>query len=144
LKLAVDVSARGFAQRNVVIVLTDGADNLSNISAEKVVEVARRANLSFYFISMNGIGFRHPDADRDDELLRMLARETGGTAFFPSKLSKLSGEFAKIAKELRSRYTLAYRSSNSLRDGSFRTVRIEVDRRPVVIRARHGYYAPAN
>jgi hypothetical protein len=42
---------------------------------------------------------------------------------------------------LRSQYSLAYRSSNPTRDGSFRSIKIETDRRNLKVKARRGYYA---
>ena len=46
-------------------------------------------------------------------MLRQLAQETGGRAFFPAKIEELNGVYAQIADELASQYTLGYTSKNS-------------------------------
>ncbi len=70
--------------------------------------------------------FRHR---RRDKLLKRLAEETGGRAFFPFKAEDLTQSFQDISTELRSQYSLAYRSTNTVRDGNFRAIRIALDRK---------------
>ena len=82
-----------------------------------------------------------PTEEQRQEALKRLADETGGRAFFPFKAEDLSESFQDISAELRSQYTVAYRSSNPARDGSFRSVRIETDRKNLRVKARKGYYA---
>jgi VWFA-related protein len=64
-----------------------------------------------------------------------------GHAFFPFKAEDLSKSFQDISAELRSQYSVAYRSSNPGPDGSFRSVKIETDRKNLRVKARKGYYA---
>ena len=55
---------------------------------------------------------------------------------------ELAQSFYEVGQELRSQYSLAYRSTHTVRDGSFRSVKIETSRRDVRVNARKGYYAP--
>jgi Ca-activated chloride channel family protein len=80
-------------------------------------------------------------APKADKVLKRLAEDTGGRAFFPFKAEDLTESFQNIGSELRSQYSLAYRSSNAARDGAFRAIRIETDRRNLRVKARKGYYA---
>jgi len=50
-----------------------------------------------------------------------------------------------VAREIRSQYTLGYYPTNAAKDGTFRTVRVQVQshRGKVSVRSRAGYYAPA-
>jgi VWFA-related protein len=137
---------RGVDGRKVIVLITDGADQSSRRSSMDVVRLAQRNDVSIYSISVNGLGFRAQGraSDGSDRILETLAAETGGAAFFPTKLKKLGSSFKRIADELRSQYTIAYRSSNAKRDGSFRKIRIDVKDGRYNTRARSGYYAPAD
>jgi Ca-activated chloride channel family protein len=133
----------GPEERKAIILITDGDDNSSRRSQQEVLDLAQRHNVSIYAISMNALGSRPRGSDQSDSVLGELASETGGRSFFPTKLEKLASSFKSIAAELRSQYTIAYRSTNPKRDGTFRKVRIEVKKERYAVRARPGYYAPA-
>lgn len=128
--------------RKVIILISDGDDNLSLETMNSALEMAQRSDVSIFAISTNSTGFFNLSAPKSDKLLKKLAEETGGRAFFPFKAEDLSQSFQDISAELRSQYSLAYRSTNSLRDGNFRSIRIELDRKNLKVKARKGYYAP--
>jgi Ca-activated chloride channel family protein len=130
--------------RRAIIVLTDGDDNASRSSPIDVVEAAQRNNVAIYIVSVNSVGIPSEHSARSDSILKMCATETGGRAFFPETLKDLYSYFAAISKELRSQYTIAYRSNNLKRDGAYRKVRIEIRNTHYSVRARSGYYAPAH
>src|SRR6266850_3708286 len=137
---------RPFAEhdgRHAIILLTDGDDNSSRSSPAEVVEAARRNDVAIYAVSVNSLGFRSDYSDRGDAALEMLATETGAKAFFPERLEDLSTDFRAISKELRSQYSVAYRSENPNRDGAYRKIRIEVKDPHYSVRTRSGYYAPS-
>jgi VWFA-related protein len=131
-----------FGSRNVLLLISDGDDNMSNETFESALEMAQRAEVSIYTISTNTSGFFGMSSPKDDKILRKLAEETGGRAFYPAKSDELAQSFYDVGQELRSQYSLAYRSTNKVRDGSFRTVKIESGRKDVRVKARKGYYAP--
>jgi VWFA-related protein len=133
----------GTEERKAIVLITDGNDNSSKHSPDEVVELAQRNNVSVYAVSMNALGIRWPDSDQSDSALDRLGSETGGRAFFPAKLDKLGAHFKKIGNELRSQYTIAYRSTNPKKDGTFRKVRIDVKKVRHSVRARSGYFAPS-
>ena len=74
--------------------------------------------------------------------LLTLAQDTGGKVFTVSDLSQLSGEYAKIAFELRNTYSVAYYPTNTRRDGTLRSVRILVKNPTFRVRARSSYFVP--
>jgi len=129
--------------RRAIILLTDGDDNVSRSSPGEVMEAAQRNNVPIYVVSVNSIGIPADESNLRDSTLEMFGTETGGKAFFPKRLKDLSSHLAAISKELRSQYTIAYRSTNGKRDGSYRKIRIEVKNTQYSVRARSGYYAPA-
>jgi Ca-activated chloride channel family protein len=140
--LACQEKLKGEAGRKVLILISDGDDNLSLETLGSTLEMAQRADVSLYAISTNSSGFFGLTAPKSDKLLKRLAEETGGRAFFPFKAEDLSQSFQDIGEELRSQYSLAYRSSNPNRDGSFRSIKIETARKSLKVKARKGYYAP--
>ncbi len=77
-----------------------------------------------------------------DFTLRTLARETGATAFFPSKLADLTGVYGKIAGELAAQYSVGYVPTAVNANGAFRRILVRVPARPdAKPRTRAGYYA---
>jgi Ca-activated chloride channel homolog len=138
--LAASDKLAGQDGRRIMVLITDGDDNSSHVSMAQALQSVQRNDTVIYTISTNSIaGDRN---SRGDKVLKAFANETGGRIFSPVKLQDLSSNFRNISEELRVQYTLAYRPTNLLRDGTFRRIRIEpLDKRHVV-RARDGYYAP--
>jgi Ca-activated chloride channel family protein len=140
--LACQEKLKAEAGRKIMILISDGDDNLSLETTNSTLEMAQKSDVSIYTISTNSSGFFGISAPKSDKLLKRLADETGGRAFFPFKAEDLSQSFQDIGAELRSQYSLAYRSSNTKRDGTFRAIRIETERKNLKLKSRRGYYAP--
>ena len=81
---------------------------------------------------------RKYEKDEGDRVLEQLAEETGGRAFFPYRVDDLGQSFLDIGDELRHQYALAYSPGGRTPDGKFHTIRIQVDRKDVIVRARKG------
>ena len=128
--------------RRVLLVISDGDDNLSTETLESTLEMAQRAEVSIFTISTNSSGFFGMESPKHDKVLKKLAEETGGRAFFPNRAEDLAQSFFDVSQELRSQYSLAYRSTDTSHDGAFRAIHIESNRKDVRIKSRKGYYAP--
>jgi VWFA-related protein len=124
--------------RRVMIVLSDGMDNLSLHTRDEALAMAQRAEVTLYTISTNRSGH----STRGDRVLQFLAEETGGRTFFPFSASDLATNFQEISRELRSQYSLAYVSTNPARDGTFRQITLQPTEKGVRIRSKSGYFAP--
>lgn len=71
-----------------------------------------------------------------------LSKRTGGRAYKVRSLGDLVGVYKQVADDLRSQYSIGYYPKNEARDGRWRTIRVEVRRRPgFLVRARTGYWA---
>ena len=81
--------------------------------------------------------FRHEAFD--DSVLDAVATATGGKAFYNT--NGLQQAMAQVIEESSNYYTLAYNSTNRNWDGSFRRIRVSVDRPGVHLQYRDGYYA---
>jgi len=125
--------------RRVIIVISDGLDNQSEHSREEAIAMAQRADVTIFTISTNRSGL----TERGDKVLKRMAEETGGRAFFPFEARDLAANFQEISRELRSQYSLAYVSTNDKMDGTFRTISVEPLEKNLKVRAKNGYFAPS-
>jgi VWFA-related protein len=143
--------------RRVMILISDGDDNLSNHTRSEAIEMAQRYSVVIYTISTSTqwiqLSQTNPDkaANRKthltegDKILQDLAEETGGRAFYPYHVDDLDQSFQDIGDELRNQYSIAYIPTHSQFDGKYHKIRIEVpDHKGYQVRARRGYYAKAN
>ena len=130
-------------RRQAIVVLSDGEDTSSLVGFEEVLELAKRSNTTIYTIGLKSEDLRSRRGFREaDFVLRQLAQETGGRAFFPQQVDDLPEIYERISDELSSQYTLAYTSKNPLRDGKWRRLVVRVGRSNVAARTKQGYYAP--
>ena len=126
--------------RRAIILLSDGDDNQSHVTREEAIEMAQRAEAVVYTISTNVSGTK----GSGDKVLERIADATGGYAFFPFQIRDVANAFAAIQDELRSQYAVSYKPADFRADGHYRTIEIvATDRKNFRVRARRGYYAPA-
>jgi Ca-activated chloride channel homolog len=137
--------------RRVIVVLSDGDDNLSERAPSDAIEASLRAETVIYAISTNTEWLAIDDVTRPtkyhltdgDKILQQFADQTGGRVFFPYKIDDLAQSFLDIGTELRSQYFIAYAPTVPLSEGKYRRIDVETDRKGLSIRARKGYYAIA-
>lgn len=126
--------------RRAIILLSDGDDNLSHVTMGEAIEMAQRAEAIIYTISTNVSGTK----GKGDKILEAIADQTGGRAFFPFQIRDVVNAFGEIQEELRSQYAVSYKPADFKSDGHYRTIEIVAnDRKNFRVRARRGYYAPA-
>jgi len=125
--------------RRVMIVVSDGQDNFSEHTRDEALGMAQRGEVTIFSISTNRSGIQ----EKGDKVLKYLAEETGGRAFFPFSASDLAADFQEIARELRSQYSLAYISANTAHDGTYRAIAIQSRDKNFRVRAKSGYFAPS-
>jgi VWFA-related protein len=128
-----------FKFRRAMVVLSDGDDNQSRYTREQALEMAQKADVVIYTISTN-ITRLPTDGDK---VMKYLAAETGGMAFFPFKVEDLAQSFENIANELRHQYSILYRPEPLKTDGLWHPIDLRVKgRKDLIVRSRRGYYAP--
>ena len=132
-------------RRQAIVVLSDGEDTSSLVSFEEVLELAKRSETAIYTIGLQPRetsalrGFREAEF-----VLRQLAQETGGRAFFAKQIEELKDVYGQIAEELSSQYSMGYASKNPRRDGAFRRIVVQVSRPNGTARTKRGYYGPVS
>lgn len=121
--------------------ITDGNDNASNISLEKLVSRAQENEVLVY-----SIGLLNEEERREARLakraLDAMSNDSGGLAFYPKSPTEVEAIAQQVAREIRNQYTIAYSPTVQEMDGSFRQIKVTVNGpgHPVV-RTRTGYFA---
>jgi VWFA-related protein len=130
----------GSRDKKVLIVVSDGGDNVSAHSLAQVMKLAGQSSAVIYTVGV----FDAEDPDRNPGVLKRLARATGGDAFFPDELSAVVAICERIARDIRHQYTIGYVPIPPPCDGAYRAIRVVArakggDR--LVVRTRTGYIA---
>lgn len=139
-----------------------GIDNQSAL--REATAAAVRANVSIYPVDVRGLSSFPPGGqaqaaslhgqaaytgasvlndlngnDASQETLYTLAADTGGKAFMDT--NDLSGVFSVVQRDTSAYYVLGYTSSNHLKDGRYRRLKVTLNRPDVKLEYRAGYYA---
>lgn len=137
--------------RRVVVVITDGQDNLSDRALTDAIDASIRAEAAVFSVSTNTDWLAVDDAtkpnkynkDPGDKVLEQFADKTGGRAFFPYRIDDLAQSFLSIGEELRSQYFIAYAPTNPPAIGQYRPIDVQTDRKGLIVSTRKGYYGAA-
>lgn len=135
--------------RRVIVVISDGDDNLSDRALSDSIEAAIRSESAIYSISTSTEWLAIDDESKPekyhltegDKVLREFSDETGGRVFFPYKVDDLAQSFMDIGTELRRQYFIAYTPAAPPVKGEYRRIEVQTDRKGLLVRARKGYYA---
>ena len=131
----------------VLVILTDGEDNLSHTTLKQAIQDAENTGVTVYAISTKDFSqlgqYGNPISDAD-KVLEALTERTGGEAMFPGDLRTLNKSFDKLRDVIRSRYLIAYRPADFQNNGHYRKISIVATRngRRLKVLARQGYSAP--
>ena len=130
----------GSREKKVLLVISDGADNKSVHTQAEALQMAVQSNAAIYTIGL----FADEDPDRNPEVLRRLARATGGEAFFPKEARQTAAICEQIAGDIRRQYTLGYVSNSTRPESGFRNIRVVAEaagQGRLTVRTRAGYVA---
>ena len=125
--------------RRVVVLLTDAYDEQSLGEPDQVLEELKASRVTVFVVSIGGVA---GVSNRGERLLRRIAVETGGRAFFPYNEKQLAEVHSAIAEDVQHEYQLAYTPQNQTQDGTWREITLLTDDPNRKIRARTGYRAP--
>jgi len=136
-------------RRAVVVIFSDGLENISWLTVDTVVEAAKRSDIVVYGVTLlaqagpTRVSVRQPETfppPLEDELLRRVALATGGRVWAADSSGRLEEMFTDVLREIRSRYLLAYEPEPAGQAGWHR-VQVKVKRDKGVVTSRPGYYA---
>jgi VWFA-related protein len=144
-------------QRNAIVVMTDGVDSSldrynpmqSRVSFDQLARRLEESDVIVFPIYLDteyeevferGNSSSEAYAIARDQLER-LGELTGGQMFKAEKVGDLTGVYKQVAAAIRTVYSVGYYPTNPEKDGTFRRVKVAVNRSDAAVRTRKGYYA---
>lgn len=131
--------------KQVILIITDGEDNASSATLEQTIRrVQELDGPAIYCVGLlfgDDVGRR--EARHAKDVLQELSDQTGGVAYFPHALRDVDGIARQVAEDIRSQYTISYRSTKSPALGGYRQVHVEAREkgfRGLQVRTRTGYF----
>lgn len=130
---------RGSHDRKVLIVISDGGDNASKLTWFTAKALVARAEATIYTIGI----FDDEDSDQNPRVLKELAKQSGGQAFFPKDLKEIVPVCQQIARDIRNQYTIGYVPVGRETGERYRTIDVKAkakNRGRLFVRTRAGYF----
>lgn len=131
--------SHGHHEMRVLIVVSDGGDNVSRTSFSQLTRAIEESQATIYTV-----GLLDPnDPDLNQRVLHRIAAVSGGELFIPNQLTDVPAVFEQIAKDVRSRYLLAFNASTA--KAGMHKLRVEVHDgggRKLSVHARTSYWNP--
>jgi Ca-activated chloride channel homolog len=133
------LAQHGTRDRKVLLVITDGIDNASTVTRDRIETQASERDTVVFAVGLFGGADRARDGRHE---LDRLAERTGGTAFYPVGIDDIGPVALEIARQIRNQYTIGYTPTNQALDGTYRTIRVTVSPpEQMTVRTRTGYLA---
>lgn len=143
---AVDVGERylrdcGKRDRRALLIITDGNDNASSITLDRIEREAQQRDIVIYAIGV--FGREDPAAaNHAKKALDQLTGRSGGLSYYPSTIDQVESVALEIAHQIRHQYTVAYSPTDPRLDGSYRTIQVKMNGpEHYVVRTKAGYWA---
>jgi len=121
-------------RRGLVIVFTDGADTISWLTPERVLDASRRSDAVVYGVIVR--------SKSKASFLRDLTERTGGGIVEIDSTKDLADRFVAILDEFRQRYLVSY-TPRGVASGGWHRLDVRVKGRKATVKARAGYLADA-
>jgi VWFA-related protein len=125
--------------RQIAVLITDGYDENSRLTFDEALARIRASEVTVYVVAIGGVA---GISLKGEDLLKQLAAETGGRAFFPSREFQLTDMNGLIAADVQQRYVLTYTPTNQRVDGTWRNVSVTTADPTYRVTVRAGYRAP--
>jgi VWFA-related protein len=145
------------SRRNAIVVMSDGLDSVmpnvtgegSKLPYEELIRRAKEFDGVVYSIwtdtqsyePLSPLDIQQETFDLAHDRMKELADVGGGAFYECEELKDLAGAYDRVVADLGTVYTLSYRPTNKVRDGAWRTIRVNVSRANSVARGKRGYYA---
>jgi len=119
-------------KRSALIVVTDGEDRNSYYTEKQLFELLRELDVQIYTIGFTsdldkeGGLIKKSPKEKAESLLKRLAEETGGKAYFPQSVSELESIAKDIASEMRTQYVIGYYPTNKSATNGFIPINVVV------------------
>src|SRR5579883_467004 len=132
---------KGKKDKKVLLVVTDGNDNTSNMSLEQLVRKATQSETLIYSIGLLSEEEKR-EASKAKRALKALAESSGALDYYPKDLAEVDKITPQVAHEIRNQYVVGYVPLNTAFDGTYRSINVQVKGYGnLSVRTRKGYYA---
>ena len=117
--------------RKYISLIASGIDTFSKLTLDKILKKVKASqDITIFTISTGGFsravrGDTITQLQADNEM-KTFASITGGESYFPRFPGELGDDFGEINSNIRSKYELVYRPTNSKQDGTYRKLRVEL------------------
>ncbi len=130
--------------RKVLIIVSDGADTVSEVSFDDAVNKALRAECQVYVVQTRQVEDPNLHDPVSEQRMYRLTEQTGGAVYVPRAVEQLDSVFTQISLDLSQQYLLSYYPQDERKDKYFRFIGVRVKTRPTArVRARKGFYPDA-
>jgi len=145
--LGLEKLKEGSNPKKALLLITDGEDNRSRYTFQNVKDFVKEQDVQIYAIGIvDEYNSQLSAGHTGRAMIEELADLTGGRAFFPDSVQELEDICTKIAVELKNQYVIGYHSTNGVKDGKWRKLRVKVNPPKGIqrlnVRAKSGYFAP--
>jgi VWFA-related protein len=123
----------------VIILVTDGYDENSAVTFDDAIARVQSSGSTVYVIGIAGTA---GISIKGQQLLKDIAKATGGKAFFPSRDEQLPIVHDRVASDVASQYLITYTPTNQKIDGSWRAITLATQDPDYKVRTKPGYFAP--
>jgi len=118
-----------------IVVFSDGEDTRSRALASSVRSALQQNDVVLYLIAQTG----QRASTELRQRLAPLAAETGGIAWFPTRMTAVAGHFVEVVHNLRNQYVLAY-PAPPVAGAPWRSISVSLTQdRGLRVRSREGY-----
>lgn len=110
----------GRRDKKTLVLISDGGDNVSVHTRKDIQNKVDQTLATIYTVGI----FDENDIEKNPRVLDWLANVSGGVAYFPRKLDGIIPVCRRIAKDIRTRYTIAYIPPDG-KPGVLRHIKVE-------------------
>jgi len=138
--LALPTAQEGRHVKKALLVISDGNDTRSVVSARELRQSIVESDVLVYALGLDDAArtTRGRESRPDVDALRRITDETGGRTEVVRGVAGLDAAISRIAAEFGQQYSLGY-TSTAAKDGRWHSIRVEVRSRRVNVRARRGF-----
>lgn len=126
--------------RRILMLLSDGDDNLSHVNREAAVAAAQNSGTVIFAVSTRNYG----DGEKGHKVLERLAAETGGLAFSALNAKDMLKVLASIKQKIEQMQSVTYVPGETGKSGQFHSVELKIaSDKKWKVHAPRGYFPAA-
>ena len=129
--------------RRSIVLISDGGDNHSRETVEKLERGLQEQDLLIYSIGLYDVALVTTEQILGPRLLTELSEKSGGAAFDARDRRDIEQAASSIANQVHSRYLLSYYPDKKPDDGKWHTIRVTLlvpHKKRLHVHAKSGYY----